>query len=202
MENQIKLKCIQFPCVWTNIPQKWQENDDKSIEITAGKRTDWFIDPLSDYSKDSAPVLLFKPRHTNFILQSKVKVDFLSMYDAGVLQIRLGKRLWGKLCFEYSPQKHPMIVSVVTRGVSDDCNSVEIDGNEVYLRIYYSQQAIAFHYSVDGIYWNLVRIFSLKSKNKPKVGLSAQAPTGINCKVKFSNIIYKARKIDNLRNGK
>jgi len=202
MENQIKLISMQFTCVWKNIPQKWHENDDKSIEITAGKSTDWFIDPMSDYSKDSAPVLLFEPRNTNFILQSKVKVEFLSMYDAGVLQIRVGKKLWGKLCFEYSPQKHPMIVSVVTRGVSDDCNSVEIDGNEVYLRIYYSQQAIAFHYSVDGKYWNLVRNFSLKSKNKPMVGFSAQSPTGKYCKVKFSNIIYKARKIDNLRNGK
>ena len=55
-------------------------------------------------------------------------------YDAGVLTLRRRDDLWAKLCFERSPQGEPMVVSVVTRGVSDDCNSFVVDGRSVWLR--------------------------------------------------------------------
>ncbi len=57
-------------------------------------------------------------------------------YDRGRCSCTAHDALWAKLCFEYSPQGQPMVVSVVTRGVSDDCNSVDIAGNSVYLRVY------------------------------------------------------------------
>ena len=42
---------------------------------------------------------------------------------------------WAKLSFELSPDKQPTMVTVVTRGLSDDCNSISISGNTVYLQI-------------------------------------------------------------------
>ena len=57
---------------------------------------------------------------------------------------------WAKLCFEYSPQREPMVVSVVTRGLSDDCNSFVVDGATVWLRIARVGSAFAFHASTDG----------------------------------------------------
>jgi hypothetical protein len=52
-------------------------------------------------------------------------VEFASVYDAGVLLVHASERQWAKLCFEYSPQQRPTLVTVVTRGTSDDCNSYE-----------------------------------------------------------------------------
>ena len=40
-----------------------------------------------------------------------------------------------KLCFEHSPDRQPMIVSVVTRGVSDDANAFAVDGQTAWLRV-------------------------------------------------------------------
>jgi regulation of enolase protein 1 (concanavalin A-like superfamily) len=123
------------------------------------------------------------------------------MFDAGVLQVRERDDLWAKLCFEYSPQNQPMIVSVVTRGASDDCNSAVIDGDEVYLRIAVNPKTIAFHHSRDGRYWHLVRYFTLGALANPRVGFSAQSPTGERCTATFAEISYKAGRLGDIRSG-
>lgn len=66
-----------------------------------------------------------------------------------------------------------MIVSVVTRGVSDDCNSTIIDGNSVYLRVAHTGKAFGLHYSLDGKYWNMVRYFTLGKTENLRVGFEA-----------------------------
>ena len=83
------------------------------------------------------------------------------MYDAGVLLLHARERQWAKLCFEYSPQLRPTAVTVVTRGTSDDCNSFEVDGRSLWLRITRSGAAWAFHASADGSWWRLLRYFAL-----------------------------------------
>ena len=128
-------------------------------------------------------------------------MKFASAFDAGVIQVRVNDELWGKLCFEYSPQHHPMIVSVVNRGVSDDCNSVVIDGNEIFLRVALTPKTISFHYSHDGLFWYFVRYFTLGNHNNVKVGLSAQSPTGKKCEVIFSEINYSSGVLKDNRSG-
>ena len=62
----------------------------------------------------------------DFLFQARVEVQVGESFDAGVLVVWLDETTWAKLCFEYSPQREPMVVSVVTRGTSDDCNSVVV----------------------------------------------------------------------------
>ncbi len=186
---------------WTHSPLDWKTDSPSNLTLTAPAETDWFIDPGGTYNKDNAPAALFAPPHLQFTLSAKVKVAFASTYDAGVLQLRERDALWGKLCFEYSPQGQPMVVSVVTRDVSDDCNSAVVDSNEVYLRLYRNGQTFAFHYSVDGRYWNFVRYFTLGTLANLRVGFSAQSPTGPGCHVEFSQIAYAARALNDLRSG-
>lgn len=185
---------------WINSPVDWNTHE-AGLSITAGAETDLFIDPGNSYPKDNAPAALFVPLDSQFTLSAKVKVAFGATYDAGTLQVRAGDRLWGKLCFEYSPQGQPMVVSVVTREVSDDCNSTVIDSNEVYLRVYRNGPVFAFHYSNDGRYWNFVRYFTLGAVANLRVGFSAQSPTGQQCRVEFAEIVYAARTLTDLRNG-
>ena len=99
------------------------------------------------------------------------------MYDAGVLLLYAAERDWAKLCFEYSPQLRPTAVTVVTRGTSDDCNSFEVDGNTLWLRITRSGAAWAFHASSDGAWWRLLRYFSL-GKDLVRVGLPGPVAGG------------------------
>jgi regulation of enolase protein 1 (concanavalin A-like superfamily) len=130
-----------------------------------------------------------------------VQVAFTATFDAGTLQVRVTDDVWAKLCFEYSPQHQPMIVSVVTRGVSDDCNSTPLEQDSVFLRITRREVIFAFHYSLDGHRRQLVRYFTLGDAPQLQVGLSAQSPTGTGCKVAFSQIHYAATAVADLRSG-
>jgi uncharacterized protein len=94
-----------------------------------------------------------------------------------------------------------MIVSVVTRGVSDDCNSVEIDREEIYLRVARTPQTLAFHYSHDGRDWRFVRYFTLGKLSSVRFGFSAQSPKGGGCAVVFSEMRYSRASLNDNRNG-
>ena len=55
-----------------------------------------------------------------------------------------------------------MVVSVVTRGVSDDADSRDVEGSGTWLRISRSASgSFAFHAATDGVHWSLIRHFSL-----------------------------------------
>jgi uncharacterized protein len=175
--------------------------DGASLRVTAGPRTDWFVDPQrSDEPKLNAPALVGDPSG-DFLLSARVTVDFAATYDAGVLCLYAGDDAWAKLCFEYSPQREPMVVSVVTRVVSDDCNSFVVDAASVWLRIARIGPAFAFHASTDGVGWTFVRHFALEAAVEPSVGFAAQSPTGDGCAVTFERIAYRAERLGDLRSG-
>jgi uncharacterized protein len=186
---------------WKIQPVDWSSGPDGSLTIVAGELTDTFTDPGGNTAQDNAPAALFTPPDSNFLLSAKVSVDFAADFDAGVLQVRAGEDRWAKLCFEYSPQGEPMIVSVVTRGTSDDCNSVVIDGREVYLRVAVTPRTAAFHYSRDGAYWHFVRYFTLGPSPELRTGFSSQSPRGKRCRAVFSEIRYRSGMLNNNRNG-
>jgi regulation of enolase protein 1 (concanavalin A-like superfamily) len=186
---------------WHIKPVEWSLEPAGGLYILAGAGTDWFSDPAGKPVKDDAPCALAEFSDDNFILGARVAVKFASTFDAGVIQIRAAEGLGAKLCFEYSPQGRPMIVSVVTRGVSDDCNSVEVDGTQVWLRVARMPRTLAFHYSLDGRVWRLVRYFSLGHTGALSAGFSAQSPTGARCSAIFSEMFYRTGSLQDLRSG-
>src|SRR5262245_6205124 len=201
MSDSLTLASIPANLTWKNQPLKSTHDDQGQISITTGPQTDWFIHPAGEPVKANAPIALFVPPDLTFQLQAKVTVDFADTYDAGTLFVYVQETLWAKLCFEYSPQGQPMVVSVVTRGVSDDCNSVPIEDRSVYLRLYRQDRVFAFHYSRDGRYWHFVRHFSLGDLEQVGVGFSAQSPLGEGCTVTFSEIRYSLSPLLDLRSG-
>jgi uncharacterized protein len=201
MSDSFTLASIPVNLTWKNQPLKSTSDAEGQISITTGLQTDWFIHPTGEQVKANAPIALFMPPDSTFQLQAKVTVDFADTYDAGTLFIYVHDTLWAKLCFEYSPQGQPMVVSVVTRGVSDDCNSVTIEDRSVYLRLYREGRVFAFHYSRDGRYWHFVRHFSLGDLEQVGLGFSAQSPLGEGCEVIFSEIRYTLSPLLDLRSG-
>jgi len=174
--------------------------DGDSLTISAGPHTDWFVDPGTGVARLEAPALV-GPTEGDFLLSARVEVDFASTFDAGVLALWRDERTWAKLCFEYAPLNRPTVVSVVTRGLSDDCNSYPVEGNSTWLRAARRGPAFAFHSSTDGESWQLVRHFALRPVDHLAIGFLAQSPEGDGCTVSFDSIRHRREHLRDLRNG-
>jgi len=196
----VTLAALPGELKWQVLPSRWSVRDGKHLTIEAGPRTDMFVDPQGGEPTLNAARLL-GPIEGDFTLSAMVTVGFAASFDAGVLLIHGGDRSWAKLCFEYSPQGQPMVVSVVTRGVSDDANSMALDAHTVWLRVARIGPAYAFHASTDGTTWLFVRHFALETEEAPQVGFLAQSPSGDGCTVTFEDIRFEPRRLADLRNG-
>lgn len=175
--------------------------EDGSLVMEAPARTDWFNDPTSTTRTSSAPALVFQPEG-DFCLSACIVADLVSDFDAGVLFVHDGPDDYAKFCFERSPKGANTIVSVVTRDVSDDSNGPEVAGNSIRYRVARVGEAYAFHSSLDGVTWDLIRLFRLReTASTTSVGFMAQAPTGSGCTAAFSELNYEQRTLANFRDG-
>jgi uncharacterized protein len=197
--DRVELAGFPSSLEWDPAPVAWSAAEG-ALAVEAGPETDVFVDPGDSTETLSAPRLLGRVEG-DYSLSARVTVEFRSDYDAGVLLLWVHERLWAKLCFELSPQGEPMVVSVVTRGVSDDCNSFVVDGNRVGLRVARLGQAYAFHASTDAQTWRLVRHFALEPGAEPRVGFLAQSPRGDGCSVRFEEISFRRRRLEDIRSG-
>ena len=184
---------------WLAQPASWHA-DGSTLSIEAGGQTDWFVDPFDGRVDNTAPILFFVPG-PDYVLNGKVNVSFRSKWDAGALMVWADDHHWAKLSFELSPEKQPTMVTVVTRGLSDDCNSIPLSGNDVYLQIARTGNTYVFYSSTNGRDWKILRTFSLDSDLQQMVGFEAQSPAGSGANVTFSEIHYSPAKIKNIYTG-
>jgi regulation of enolase protein 1 (concanavalin A-like superfamily) len=195
----VDLSPLPFSSRWIGTPVAASGGGD-SLTIVAGPRCDWFVHPGTGEAKLDAPALVGRTGG-DFLLSARVEVGFASTFDAGVLALWHDERTWAKLCFEYSPDREAMVVSVVTRSTSDDCNSAVVAGDSVWLRISRIGPEFAFHASTDGTAWRLVRHFALTADREIEVGFAAQSPLGDGCTVTFSDIRFRADTLRDIRRG-
>jgi len=174
---------------WRNTPVDWNVKDGVLTIRSAGK-TDWYVAPTDGQQAASSPILLF-PAAKDFWFSAKVTVEFKSLFDAGVVAVYADEKNWVKFAFESPNGKTGAIVSVVTRGLSDDNTGTAIENNSVYLKVSKAGQAIFLYFSMDGKKWNLTRAFNLGSEQQLQFGFSAQSPMGAGSTVTFSEIHYK-----------
>jgi len=177
------------------------EISDTGLVVTGGPRTDLFVDPAGAGPVPDAGRLVGLPPAGDFRLSARVTVGFTDTYDAGCLLLYADETHFAKLCFEYSPQHRPTAVTVVTRGTSDDCNSFEVEGDTLWLRVLRTGSVWAFHASTDGEWWRLLRYFALDAPVPVKVGFLAQSPTGAGCTATFAEIAYRPEAVEDLRDG-
>lgn len=181
----------------------WQLVETGTVTGTAAPHTDLFIDPGgSNQSTLNAATLLGVPPEGDFQFSARVTVDFAATFDAGVLLLWSDDRHWGKLCFEFSPAGEPMVVSVVTRGVSDDANGFVVSGRSLWLRVSRIDQAYAYHASTDGKSWQMIRFFRVGDETAgDRIGFEAQSPTGDGSVVTFEDIRFVPERLGDLRDG-
>ena len=185
---------------WLDAEGTVARNGDR-LSMHAGPVTDWFNDPDLGTCVASAPVLC-----TTVVedcqVTARVDVEFESTFDAGVLFVHQGPDDYAKLCFERAPDGANTVVSVVTRGVSDDANGPVIDGSSVVLRVSRFRGVLAFHWSTDASTWILLRYFQLRDPAAPtSIGFLAQSPTGDGCTATFTEISYCPGAPADIRDG-
>lgn len=200
VNQQIQISSIPKKLTWLNSPLSYQVGD-QHIKIIAGPKTDMFRDPNVTYNTDNAPKLLFEP-DSNFVLTAKISHPFAQKWDGGALVLFNDDLNWIKFCFEKDYTGAKRVVTVVTKDVSDDCNSLAIAGNSVYFKMAKAGNVITMYCSTDGKKWLLIRHVQFNRSNSLKVGFLAQSPTGKKCEVSFSAIKYEARKIKDPYLGK
>jgi uncharacterized protein len=195
---------VPFPLTAEGVPACQAEVQGSAVALTAGPKSDLFLDPAGDGTGPDAGRFLGEPPAGDFTLRARADVDFGSTYDAAVLLVYVSPVVWAKLCFEFSPQGRPTVVTVVTRGTSDDANSFEVEGASVWLRVTRSGPAWAFHASAGGDHWRLVRYFSLGEREPgetARVGFLAQSPMGETCRVLLNEIAFASGAPADLRDG-
>jgi uncharacterized protein len=198
--NAPRIDGLPSPLRWLGQPTDWSAKA-RTLVLGAGSRSDWFAVP----GEDTAPVLnaaaLLCDTSGDYLLSARVGVEFRATFDAGALVLYASADRWAKLAFEYSPQQEPTIVSVVTRGRSDDANAFTVETSAVWLRIASLSSAFAFHASTNGSAWRLIRHFSLGEGVEPAAGFLAQSPTGEGCIASFQEIALKRARLHHLRDG-
>jgi len=199
----LRLPGLPFPVEPAGSPPPGCRVRHGALILTAAAGTDLFVDPGEPVGSGPLPDtgrFTGLPPAGDFRFAAQVSVEFGSIYDAGVLLLYAAERRWAKLCLEYSPQLRPAAVTVVTRGTSDDCNSFEVEDTTLWLRITRSGAAWAFHASIDGSWWRLLRYFAL-GPDPVQVGFLAQSPTGEGCSATFDHISFRPGAPENLRDG-
>ncbi|RPK31428.1 DUF1349 domain-containing protein [Paenibacillus xylanexedens] len=137
----------------------------------------------------------------DFVMRVKVEHDFKYVYDAASIMVMKDLDTWAKFCFELTDFNTHAIVSVVTNQFSDDANGSNIDSDSVWLQISRVGQSFAFHYSLDGKQFFMVRFFTLSVDEQVKVGFVAQSPTGEGGDRIYSQFSLEHKTVKNIRKG-
>ena len=189
----LQISTIPHPLFWSNKPLSYSIRLD-TLNIQAGEKTDMFRDPNVTYNTDNAPKLMFYA-DDDFVLTTSIEHSFINQWDGGAILIWQDSLNWVKFCFEKDYTGARRVVSVVTKNISDDCNSVEMHGNKVFYKVAKADNVITLYFSKDGVKWYLIRHLQFDLKRGFQVGFLAQSPTGKHCEVQFSNITYTRKKI-------
>ena len=196
----MQLASVPKALEWQVEPLDWAVAPGGALRIVAGPRTDLFADPAG------GPAVLGAPRlvgavEGDFQLSARVRAGLQATFDAGALVMYGGDDSWVKRALERSPRAEAMIVSVVTRGRSDDANGRVVAADGVWLRVARMGGACALHASDDGARWEFVRHFALDAPDGLAAGFLAQSPTGAGCAATFDELRFVAEPLVELRDG-
>ncbi len=158
-----------------NTPASYQLKDG-TLRVKATEGTDFFNNPEDSSITASAP-FLYREIQGDFSATLRIKPDFSDVWNAGALMMYADSAHWIKFAFENSDATGPSIVSVVTRGLSDDANGVVLnEERSVWLKLIRKGDLYALHWSRDGERYFMARLSRMPPFEWVKVGLEAQCP--------------------------
>lgn len=151
---------------------------DGILRVEAGKNTDFFNNPEDGAISTSAP-LLYEEISGDFVAKALVRPDFSNVWNAVSLMVYMDSLHWIKFAFENSDATGPSIVTVVTKGVSDDANGAIVSQQkEIWLKLIRKNNNYSMLWSLDDKEYKMARLTSLPATDKVKVGVELQCPVG------------------------
>lgn len=185
---------------WMNEPDSFFVHNEE-LTILAVKGTDFFNNPENNELTSSAPYL-FQHVSGDFVATLRTQPDLIAQWNAGALLMHMNSLNWIKLAYENSDATGPSIVSVVTRGVSDDANGAILnDQQSVWLRLIRKGSLFAMHWSSDGKHFKMARLSAMPKIQGVKIGIEAQCPVGELARHRFSHFSLERRTVSDLRKG-
>jgi len=183
---------------WMNEPESFDHNQGV-LSIVAGQGSDFFNNPEDSVVVGSAP-FFYRTVDGDFVAKALVKPDFSSQWNALALMLYIDSSNWVKFAFENSDATGPSIVTVVTKGTSDDANGAIIhDTDKLWLAMVRKDHICAMHWSIDGITYRMARLTSIPATSEIKIGIEAQSPVGAKAKHKVLYFSIEPITVDNLR---
>ena len=137
----------------------------------------------------------------DFVMRVQVSHDFQDTYDAAAIMVMRDVQVWAKACFEKTDFGTHAVVSVVTNLNSDDANGPNLDGKRAWLQVTRVGDSFAFHYSLDGQQFYMMRFFNLPVGPTVMAGLVAQAPMGKGGQRYFEDFSLEHKTVKNIRFG-
>ncbi|SMC56060.1 DUF1349 domain-containing protein [Novosphingobium sp. B1] len=172
------------------------------LVIESGPKTDFFRETDGKTSYGNAPVLLTAIDNSRpFSFSVRVTPSLIETYDAGALYLWVDGENWLKFAFERDENGRSRIVTVRTHGTSDDNNHDAVASESVFLKVSSDTTSLAFYYSVDGLSWQLVRVFRNDYPARVWLGLSAQSPLGAGNRAEFSLLRLTDASVKDFRKG-
>ena len=171
------------------------------LTVQSEPKTDFFIDPETGKSSASAPVL-YTEVLGDFVAVALVEPDLSNTWNAGSLMVILDDKNWIKFAFENSDATGKSIVTVVTKGVSDDANGVRLNNkNKAWLKLVRKGDIYSMHWSTDGKKYHMARLAKMPQTKIVKVGLEAQSPLDLPAKHIFHYFAISNKTVANIRSG-
>ena len=140
---------------------------DEALTLYAPSKSDFFFRSRVDADPAHAPGATFTAPFYytevsgDFVLKAEVSLAFVDTFDSAALMVMADPLVWAKACFEKTDFGTNAAVSVVTNHVSDDANGCNIAGESLWLQAARAGSHFAFHYSLDGVRYDMMRFFTL-----------------------------------------
>lgn len=176
--------------------------ENERISIEGVKGTNYFNAPDESRFEATAPILLTSVNNEeSFTFTTKMQCKLETTYDAGTVYIYIHNNNWLKFAFELDEKNRKRVVTVRTDQTSDDNNHDIIDQDYIYLKISSNVKQLGFYYSLDGMDWNLVRLFKNDYPDNIWIGISSQSPKGSGVITYFENVKLVRENVKNFRLG-
>ena len=185
---------------WEHAPSAWEALPGGGIRVTVPPTVDYFVDPAGVMNKDDAPYLHLKVKG-DFVARAHLRPTFTTTWDAGAIMVRHDSHHWAKLAYESTDLGTTAVVSVVTNGVSDDANGIDLTVPDIWLQVFRKGNVLGMHYALDGAAFRMVRVFQLPLPEEVRVGLVAQCPAGPGASVDFLSFSVEEKSVKALRAG-
>lgn len=185
---------------WVNEPMSFKV-ENGVLTIVAEKGTDFFNNP-EDSSRTATAPYFFREITGDFVATALVRPDFSDQWNAVALMLHIDENHWIKYAFENSDATGKSIVSVVTKGVSDDANGVRLnDQDQVWLRMIRKGELYSMLWSLDGETYKMTRLTRMPEAEHVRIGIEAQSPVGepITHEIRFFGIERKT--VEDMRKG-